>query len=231
MGVDIYWPVLWQYRSVLLDGLYTTLFLFSVSALAALVPGILVGVIGSTRSRLLNFIADWYVEIIRNTPLVVKLFFLYFGLGMNAFPAAILGLALHQGAYIAEIVRAGIKTIARGQMDAGLSSGLTNWQVFRHVILPQAIVATIPPLTSQVLEVLKNSSIAMTITVQELTYQTQEVEVLSFRGFEAATAATLAYLGVGLVISGLAFFLEWWLTDRRLARSDRQVKIPAAASV
>lgn len=231
MSLDIYWPVLWQYREVLLQGFYTTLFLFSVSAVAALVPGILVGAIGSTRSRLLNFIADWYVELVRNTPLVVKLFFLYFGLGMQAFPAAILGLALHQGAYIAEIVRSGIKTVGAGQMEAGLSSGLTSWQTFRHIILPQAVVTTIPPLTSQILEVLKNSSIAMTITVQELTYQTQEVEVLSFRGFEAATAATLAYLGVGLVISGGALFLEWWLRDRRLTRSDKQAIVPMPASI
>jgi polar amino acid transport system permease protein len=215
MKYEFYWPVLWQYRNLLLEGLWITLFLFFVGGICAITLGVVVGTMGTARSRVLRCISEIYVEVNRNTPLVVKLFFLYFGFGLEAYQAAIIGLSMHQSAYMAEIVRSGIGSISVGQMEAGLSSGMTRIQVMRKVILPQGLIIVIPPITTQILETLKNSSIAMTIAIPELTFQTQQIEAYSFRGFEAATAATGMYLVIGFAVAGISIALESWLQGRR----------------
>jgi polar amino acid transport system permease protein len=215
MKYQFYWPVLLQYADLLLEGLRITLFLFAVGTILSMILGAIFGMLGASRLRALRILGEVYVEVNRNTPLVVKLFFLYFGFGMDAYHAAIIGLAAHQSAYMAEIVRSGIESISAGQMEAALSSGLTRFQAMRRIILPQGLVIVIPPLTTQVLETLKNTSIAMTIAIPELTFQTQQIEAYSFRGFEAATAATLMYLAIGVVVAAIAIGLEWWLVKRR----------------
>lgn len=224
MKYEFYWPVLWQYRGILLEGLRITVFLFVAGTVAALALGITVGVLGTARAKALRAFAEIYVEVNRNTPLVVKLFFLYFGFALDSYESAVIGLALHQSAYMAEVVRSGIQSVPHGQTEAGLSSGLSRLKVLRRIVLPQALVIVIPPLTTQILEVLKNSSIAMTIAIPELTFQTQQIEAYSFRGFEAATAATLAYLAIGVSVAGLATYIEWRLRARRL-------RVPQAASI
>ena len=215
MKYQFYWPVLLQYADLLMEGLRITLLLFAVGTILSMLLGAVFGMLGSSRLRALRILGEVYVEVNRNTPLVVKLFFLYFGFGMDAYHAAIIGLAAHQSAYMAEIVRSGIESISAGQMEAALSSGLTRFQAMRRVVLPQGLVIVIPPLTTQVLETLKNTSIAMTIAIPELTFQTQQIEAYSFRGFEAATAATLMYLAIGVVVAAIAMALEWWLVKRR----------------
>lgn len=215
MKYQFYWPVLLQYADLLLEGLRITLLLFAVGTILSMILGAIFGMLGSSRLRVLRILGEVYVEVNRNTPLVVKLFFLYFGFGMDAYQAAIIGLAAHQSAYMAEIVRSGIESISAGQMEAALSSGLTRFQAMRRIVLPQGLVIVIPPLTTQVLETLKNTSIAMTIAIPELTFQTQQIEAYSFRGFEAATAATVAYLAIGVVVAAIAMGLEWWLVKRR----------------
>ena len=215
MKYQFYWPVLLQYADLLMEGLRITLLLFAVGTILSMILGAIFGMLGSSRLRALRILGEVYVEVNRNTPLVVKLFFLYFGFGMDAYYAAIIGLAAHQSAYMAEIVRSGIESISAGQMEAALSSGLTRFQAMRRIILPQGLVIVIPPLTTQVLETLKNTSIAMTIAIPELTFQTQQIEAYSFRGFEAATAATLMYLAIGVVVAAIAMGLEWWLVKRR----------------
>lgn len=215
MKYQFYWPVLLQYADLLLEGLRITLFLFAVGTILAMALGGIFGTLGASRFRALRIVGEVYVEVNRNTPLVVKLFFLYFGFGMDAYHAAIIGLAAHQSAYMAEIVRSGIEAISAGQMEAALSSGLTRFQAMRRIILPQGLVIVIPPLTTQVLETLKNTSVAMTIAIPELTFQTQQIEAYSFRGFEAATAATLMYLAIGVIVAAIAIGLEWWLVKRR----------------
>lgn len=229
MKYEFYWPVLWQYRNLLLEGLWITLFLFAAGTVLSLALGIVVGTLGAARSRAVRAFVEVYVEVCRNTPLVVKLFFLYFGFGLEAYEAAIIGLAMHQSAYMAEIVRAGIQSISAGQMEAGLSSGLTRVQTLRKIILPQGLIIVIPPLTTQILETLKNSSIAMTIAIPELTFQTQQIEAYSFRGFEAATAATVMYLIVGVIVAGASFALESWLGRRRLRTRSLKVELLAGA--
>lgn len=222
MSYEFDWSVLWQYRGLILIGLWNTLFLFFFGTVFSVAVGTIVGVCGVARNPILRLFAETYVEFNRNTPLIVKLFFLYFGLALDEFEAAIIGLTLHQSAYIGEVVRAGIQSIPQTQMEAGLSSGLTRIQVMRKIILPQAFVIVIPPMTTQVAEVLKNTPIAMTITIQELTFQIRQIESYSFRGFEAATAATLIYLLIILILAVIAVALEHHFRVRRF-RTKTQI--------
>ena len=197
------------------DGILITLHLFWICSLLSIVTGTLFGIIGASRQRWLRVIAEFYVEFNRNVPLVVQFFFLYFAVGFDSFTAAVVGLTIHQSAYMAEIIRSGIQSLPRGQFEAGFSTGLGRPLIYRFIILPQAFTIIIPPLTTQLLEVLKNSSIAMTITVAELTFQTQQIESFSFRGFEAATAATIIYLIMGLVIASGMNSLEYRINRQR----------------
>ena len=196
--------------------------LFVICSILSLILGIIFGIFGASRRLWLRLLAEAYVEFNRNIPIVVQLFFLYFAFGMDAFSASIVGLTLHQSAYMAEVVRSGIQSLPRGQVEAGFSTGLPLTGILRYIILPQALVIVIPPLITQFLEVLKNSSIAMTITVAELTFQTQQIESFTFRGFEAATAVTLIYLLLSLIIAAIMNSVEWWLTARRFAVAEEK---------
>ena len=212
---EFYWPILWEYREALWHGLIITLKLFALSTILSMIVGTMVGMLSILKSRWLRAFAEAYVEFNRNLPIIVQFFFLYFALGLDAFTAGVVGLVIHQSAYMAEVVRSGIQSIDRGQFEAGWSSGLSTLQVLHYIVLPQAFIIIIPPMTTQILEVLKNSAIAMTIAVPELTFQTQQIEAYTFRGFEAATAGTIAYLMMAGLLVYAASKLEWWFTERR----------------
>jgi polar amino acid transport system permease protein len=147
----------------------------------------------------------------------VQIFFWYFGSykilpmvvndwlnSMNfEFAAAVIALTIYTSAFIAEDIRSGVRSIPKEQMEAARSSGFSYLKSMYYIILPQAVRLTIPPLINQFLNLMKNSSLAMTIGVAELTYQARQVESYTFKGFEAFTAATLVYLGLSLLITGL----------------------------
>jgi polar amino acid transport system permease protein len=198
------WAILWQYRAALAEGFAITLAVSALAIVGATVVGVLVGCLRGSGSYLLQRLTGTYTELLRNLPLIVKLFFLYFVVGLPALPAALAALVLHQSAYIADVTAAGLRSVGRGQLDAGLSLGLKRWQVYRRVILPQAVRVLLPPMTSQYVSVVKNTSVVALIGVADLTFQTQQINVETFRGFEAATAATLLYILVaGAVIAGM----------------------------
>ena len=201
MDYHFEWGVVWRFRGVLWAGLLVTLQLSVLGTLGAVALGIPVGAATAGRLGFLRSLARSYVEFLRNVPVVVKLFFFYFAFGFGEIWASVFGLALHQSAYIADVVRSGVQSIPPTQVEAALSSGLSRLQTARHVVVPQALRLVIPPLTSQVIEVVKNSSVAMMISVTELTFATQEIEHATFRGFEAATAVTGLYLVLGLAIA------------------------------
>jgi polar amino acid transport system permease protein len=164
-----------------------------------------------------RWFAYGYLEFFRNTPLLVQMFFWYFGsykllpqvvndwlASTNfEFAAAVIALTIYTSAFIAEDIRSGVRSVPREQLEAAISSGLSYVQSMRYVVLPQAIRITIPPLINQFLNLVKNSSLAMTIGVAELTYQARQVESFTFKGYEAFTAATLIYLGISLAVMGL----------------------------
>jgi polar amino acid transport system permease protein len=165
--------------------------------------------------RPLLWFSHAYLEFFRNTPLLVQIFFWYFGSykilpaavndwlnSMNfEFAAAVIALTIYTSAFIAEDIRSGVRSIPREQMEAARSSGFSYLRSMYYIILPQAVRLTIPPLINQFLNLTKNSSLAMTIGVAEITYQARQVESYTFKGFEAFTAATLVYLGLSLLIT------------------------------
>jgi polar amino acid transport system permease protein len=202
------WSVLWDYREALWTGLMLTLQITALSMIGALLLGTALACLKQLPSYVLGRLVATYVEVIRNLPSVVKVFFLYFVAGLDAMPAAVIGLLMHQGSYICDVLDSGFRSIPREQSEAAWAGGLTRTQIFVSVLLPQVWGIVLPPLTSQFIEILKNSAAAMLLGVGELTFQTQNIDVETFRGFEAATAVTLLYLMLALAIVGATKLIE-----------------------
>ena len=198
-------------------GIKTTFELSAVSIVFAFLLGLLIAVMRMSNVRPVRWFAHGYLEFFRNTPLLVQIFFWYFGSykilpmvindwlnTMNIeFSAAVIALSIYTSAFIAEDIRSGVRSIPKEQMEAARSSGFSYLRSMQYIILPQAVRLTIPPLINQFLNLMKNSSLAMTIGVVELTYQARQVESYTFRGFEAFTAATLVYVAISFIITGL----------------------------
>ena len=204
------------YLDMLLSGLRWTLLTALLAWVIALVLGSVVGVIRTLPSRLWAGLGDAYVEFFRNIPLLVQLFLWYFvlpellptaagtwlkTLSNAAFWTGAVGVGLFMSARIAEQVKAGVNALPRGQFLAGTALGLTTAQTYRYVLLPMAYRIILPPLTSETLNTLKNTSVALTIGLAELTARTRAMQEYSFQVFEAFTAATIIYLMVNALIT------------------------------
>ncbi len=206
-----------QYFEWIVSGVKVTLQLSVVSVALSFILGLLIAVMRMSNLRPVRWFAHGYLEFFRNTPLLVQIFFWYFGSykilpmvvndWMNTmnfeFAAAVIALTIYTSAFIAEDIRSGVRSIPKEQMEASRSSGFSYLGSMYYIILPQAVRLTIPPLINQFLNLTKNSSLAMTIGVAEVTYQARQVESYTFKGFEAFTAATLVYLGLSLIITWL----------------------------
>ncbi len=206
-----------QYYEWLVSGLKITLELSVWSIILSFLLGLIIAVMRMSNVRPILWFSHAYLEFFRNTPLLVQIFFWYFGSyqilpkavndWLNSvnfeFAAAVIALTIYTSAFIAEDIRSGVRSIPKEQMEAARSSGFSYLRSMQFIILPQAVRLTIPPLINQFLNVTKNSSLAMTIGVAEITYQARQVESYTFKGFEAFTAATLVYLGLSLAITGL----------------------------
>jgi polar amino acid transport system permease protein len=203
------------YHDWLVSGVIVTLKLSVISIALSFIAGLVIAVMRMSHNRPLRWFAHAYLEFFRNTPLLVQIFFWYFGsyrvlpmvvndwlneVGFE-FAAAVIALTIYTSAFIAEDIRSGVLSIPKEQMEAARSAGFSYLQSMRYVILPQAVRITIPPLINQFLNLAKNSSLAMTIGVMELTYQARQVESYTFKGFEAFTAATVVYVVISLVIT------------------------------
>jgi len=206
-----------QYAEWILEGIKTTIQLSAVSSVLAFFLGLLIAVMRMSNFSPVRWFAHGYLEFFRNTPLLVQLFFWYFGSfqvlpkavndWLNTinfeFAAAVISLSIYTSAFIAEDIRSGVRSIPKEQMEASRSAGFSYFGSMRYIILPQAVRITIPPLINQFLNLTKNSSLAMTIGVAELTYQARQVESYTFKGFEAFTAATLVYVAMSVAITAL----------------------------
>ena len=223
MNYQFKWSVLWSGQSAewLLQGLLTTLELSALAWVIAVALGILAGALRTVTFTPLRAIAVFYVEFFRNVPLLVWMFFWYFGVPPllprpvqdwlfnhgAEFWAAVIALGVYTGARMSEVIRAGILAIPRTQFEASLAMGLTVGQAYRLIILPIALRLIVPPMTNESLNLLKNSSVALTISVAELTFQTRQIETYTAKAIEALTAGTLIYLvlclGIATVMSRL----------------------------
>ncbi len=169
----------------------------------AILAGMLLGILGAAgrRSRLapVRWLSGAYVELIRNTPFIVQLFFIFFGLPklgvkMSSVEAAFLALSINLGGYATEIIRAGLDAIGKGSWEAGFSLGLTRWQTFRLVILVPALQKVWPALTSQFIIILLGSSVVSQIAVEDLTYVGSFIQSRNFRAFETTLVVAGIYL-------------------------------------
>jgi polar amino acid transport system permease protein len=194
------WSILLTYRHLLWRGLILTAWISALGMVLSLATGTLIGLGRASHLRPVRWACGGFIEFFRNIPLIVQLFFWYFAVGLEALPAAVVGLTVYTSAYIAEVVRSGVQSIPPTQTEAARAFGMTTYQMLRHVLGPQALLRIVPPLGIEFINVIKNSSIAMTIGVTELTFQTQQIEAQTFRGFEAATAITVLYVVLALVI-------------------------------
>jgi len=190
----------------------------------AFTVGSVVGVVRTTDKRWLVRIGDAYVELFRNIPLIVQFFLWYFVVpGLipavktwvvsldpteHQFVTSIVCLGLFTSARIAEQVRSGIQSLSTGQRNAGYAIGLTQPQTYRYVLLPMAYRIVIPPLTSEVMNLIKNTSVAYSIGLVELFFRTREMAEMTFRYFEAFTAATLIYMVIAMSANRVMAFIE-----------------------
>jgi polar amino acid transport system permease protein len=221
VGLDFSTILREPYSTWLLDGIRVTLQLTGVAILGSTALALVLVLMRMSGSKVLEKISQVFVHFFRNTPFPVQILFWYFGFpailprsvqaflyrGGFEFTAAAFALVLYSGAYIAEHFRSGIVSIPKSQMESALSSGLTYLQSMRYVILPQAFRISLPPLISEYLSIAKNSSVAMTIGVAEITAMSRRVESYSFRAFEAFFVASAVYLTLSLLTS---LILNWY---------------------
>ncbi|MCL6590439.1 MAG: ABC transporter permease subunit [Firmicutes bacterium] len=220
---------MWLSLPSLLLGALMTLILTIVAVFNGIVIGTLAGVARVVHNRVLNRIAGIYVDFIRGTPLLVQIFMIHFGtppilgnllghgnpIPINPFVSALLALSINSGAYVAEIVRAGIQSIDKGQMEAARSLGMTYRQAMRHIILPQAMKRVIPPLGNEFIAMLKDSSLVSVIGMEELVRKAQVIVTRSYRPTETWIEVGLLFLAMTIPFTRIVARLE-----RKLKVSD-----------
>jgi polar amino acid transport system permease protein len=196
----------------LMEGLAITFRLTIISLILAFVFGLTTALGRLSDSIVARILARGYLEVTRNTPLLVQLFFIYFVMGpvldLSRFASAVLALSLFEGAYVSEIFRAGIVSIHRGQWEAAHSLGLNTPDMYRFVILPQAIRRILPPLTSQVISLVKDSALVSTIAIYDLTMQGQMIISETFLTFEVWFTVAAIYLTITVILSFMVNFME-----------------------
>jgi glutamate/aspartate transport system permease protein len=231
------WGIFWQvspdgvhtYFETLLLGTRWTLATALSAWIIALTLGSIVGVLRTTPTPWVVQLGDAYVELFRNIPLLVQMFLWYFvlpelvpysiGTWLKQMPnasffTAVVALGFYTSSRVAEQVRAGINSLPRGQRNAGLALGLTLPQTYRYVLLPVAFRIILPPLTSEFINIIKNSSVALTIGLMELTARARAMQEFSFQVFEAFTVATIIYIVINIIVT------------YGMARVERFVSVP-----
>lgn len=197
---------------LLLQGLWVTFKITGVSLVLAFAIGLGTALCRMSRSFMAHAMARAYMELIRNSPLLIQLFFIYFVIAplfdMGAFWSAVWALSLFEGAYASEIFRAGITSIHQGQFEAGRSLGMSPLTLYRHIILPQAIRRILPPLTSQAVSLVKDSALVATISIYDLTMQGMAIVSETFLTFEIWFTVAAIYLAVTLILSRIVTMLE-----------------------
>ncbi|QJI37943.1 amino acid ABC transporter permease [Pseudomonas sp. ADAK13] len=216
-----YWPNV-------VDGIIKTLYLSVVSMVLGLVVGSLTAVGRSYGPRSVRVVAVVYVELVRNTPLIIQVFWLFFGLAVLQFRigatnAAIIALAINAGAYTAEIIRAGLGSIHRGQTEAASCLALTKYQLITSILLPQALEKMYPALVSQFVLLMLASSLMSQISVEELTGVAYMIQSFTFRGFEVYLIIAAVYLVLAILIKVICFWAAAYIfpRKRRIQRSVR----------
>ncbi|WP_045518551.1 amino acid ABC transporter permease [Neobacillus niacini] len=199
---------------VLLKGLQVTLYIFLIAILLGFIIGLVIALLRLAPLKILNWIAKAYVDAIRGTPFIVQLFFIYFGINslqvisLNSTTAGIITVAINAGAYFAEIIRAGIQSIDKGQTEAARSIGFTGAQTMRYIVLPQAFRRMLPTITNQSIISLKDTSLLSVIGIADLTQQGQIQASATFEAFKIWLAVGVIYFIIIYLLTILANFVE-----------------------
>lgn len=210
-----------KYNMFFINGAKLTLFLAFFTVLFGSILGLLLSLMKLSNSKILKAISSTYIEFVRGTPILVQLYIVYYGLpslGIE-FPdvlAGIITLSLNSAAYVAEIIRAGISAVDKGQMEAARSLGMSNAQAMRHIIIPQAFKNILPALGNEFIVVVKESSIVSVIGIHELMYNADTVRGNTFRPFEPLIIAALLYFVMTFTLSKVLGVVE-----RRMKVSDK----------
>ncbi|KVT15608.1 amino acid ABC transporter permease [Burkholderia ubonensis] len=224
MSYQLQFGELAEYAGVFASGATITLALTAV----ATVLGVAIGVLGAAAysadapvAMRLRPLIGAYVEAIRNTPFVVQLFFIFFGLPalgvhIDEYTAAILAMTLNLGAYSVEIVRAGVAAVPNGHLEAAAALAMSRAQMLRHVVLPQALAKVFPALSSQIVITMLGSAVVSQISVADLTYAAGYIQSRNFRAFETYFVITLAYLAMALLLRGALGTMGRRLFSRRV---------------
>lgn len=207
------WSSTLQFLPPLLKAAGSTLVITFASMIIALVIGLLVALARLSGNRVLSACMSVYIEVMRGTPLLVQLVYIYFvlpviGISIEPIPAAILGLGLNYGAYMSEVYRSAIQSIDHGQTEAALSLGYTHRQALWHVVIPQSMMVAVPPLGNYFISLLKDTSLASVIAVVELLKTANVIAGQTFRTIQIYTLVALLYLAMSYPLSRLVHRLE-----------------------
>lgn len=196
----------------LIDGLLFTFRISGFSLVLSFAIGLVTALVRLSGSFMGRILSRVYLELIRNTPLVVQIYLIYFVvgpiLGLGRFPSAVLALSLFEGAYLSEIFRAGIVSLHRGQWEAAHSLGLSTFDTYRDVILPQALRRILPPLTSEVITLIKNSALVSIVSLGDLALQARIIAADTFLVFEIWFATAAIYLVITVSLSSVVYYME-----------------------
>lgn len=212
MGYEANWTVILDYYPLFMKGVALTLQISGLALLFSLPLGFFLGWCRLSQNRLISIIAEIYIETIRGIPLLVLLLWIFFVLGrfldLGEFWSGVAGLAAFSAAFVAEIVRAGIQSVPRGQEEAARSLGLTHFQTMKYIVLPQALRTVLPPLASQYIILIKDSSLVSVISVADLTLAARNVVASSFRSIEVWTFTALLYFVMSFTLSRIIRLIE-----------------------
>lgn len=213
------WSVIGRNMDVFIEGALKTLEISLISILFAIPIGIIFGLGRISKNKVFQLISSVYVEIIRGVPLLVLLMWIYFVLGqffkLGSYWGAIAGLSIFAGAFIAEIVRSGIQGVPKGQMEAARSLGMSHTKAMTHIILPQAFRRVLPPLASQFIMLIKDSSLVSIIAATDLTLNAKNLVATSFRSIEIWTFVALIYF---IMTFSLSLIIRYF--EKRLLKSE-----------
>ena len=213
MGYQLDLSVITRNLPLFLKGVFLTCEISLFAIILGLVIGIFAAAARTSRFRTLHFIGAVYVEVFRNTPLLIQIFIIFFGLPglgikLSPYVSGLTALVLYVGAYNTEVIRAGLEAIPRGQVEAAKSLGLTGVQTFLYIILPQAFRISLPALGNNWVALVKNSSLVSVIGMVELTWVASDLNALTFRSFELFGAATVFYLILIFILTNIQNFME-----------------------
>ena len=209
-----------DHSDILLEGFKFTLYSSIIALVLSLTIGTLLGILQISTNKGVKLLANAYVEFFRNIPLLIIVMFFYvvvplYWFQIDGFTAGTIGLTIYTSAFIAETIRAGILSVPKGQMEAGLSTGFTYSQTMRYIVLPQAVKIVIPPLGNQFINLVKNSSVLAMVAGLDLMYQGDLIASETFNTFETYILIGLLYLIITLPLTYLMAYIE-----RRLASND-----------